>query len=340
MMNLEWNWNEWQYENSWKPCARVGAAMLSSVLLLMSVQEPLQMPTAASALTKTDFGVSALQKDTGSSAILKKAQKIVCEEQMLVTEFLPEKEIDSATYEEQPVGGVYVEAIPMQTNRIADLSIDEKNEETVHEIRNIEKTEEISDITAIPDTTVAADTTVIPDATVIPDTTVIPAEEAEEEAANMAADNGYLINDSGMIYGISGTKDLVEDGILILPSEDCTGIAAGALNTLGAEVEEIKIPANLTEIEPGAFTGLSELGWIETDPANAAYFSIDGVLYTADGTELLVFPAAWTGTFQVPADVTRFAEYAFEGTNLTCIDARACALEETGNLTGSVELLQ
>lgn len=86
--------------------------------------------------------------------------------------------------------------------------------------------------------------------------------------------------------------------------------------------------------------GLSNLGWIEADAANPAYVTVDGVLYTADGTVLLAFPAAWTGTFQVPEGVKSFAESAFDGTNLECIDARSCTLEQAGSIPETVKLLE
>lgn len=116
--------------------------------------------------------------------------------------------------------------------------------------------------------------------------------------------------------------------------------AEGALSDLGSAVEEIEIPVNITNIQSGAFAGLSNLGWIEADAANPAYVTVDGVLYTADGTVLLAFPAAWTGTFQVPESVKSFAESAFDGTNLECIDARSCTLEQTGSIPETVKLLE
>lgn len=122
-------------------------------------------------------------------------------------------------------------------------------------------------------------------------------------------------------------------------NEDEEGSIA-ALSGLGSAVEEIEIPANITNIQPGAFVGLSDLGWIEADAANPAYVTVDGVLYTADGTVLLAFPAAWTGTFQVPESVKSFAESAFDGTNLECIDARSCTLEQAGSIPETVKLLE
>ena len=140
--------------------------------------------------------------------------------------------------------------------------------------------------------------------------------------------------------GPSGSKEVIQDGVLLFPEEGCSQIAGGALSDLGSAVEEIEIPANITNIQPVAFIGLSNLGWIEADAADPAYVTIDGVLYTADGTVLLAFPAAWTGTFQVPESVKSFAESAFDGTNLECIDASSCTLEQTESIPETVKLLE
>ena len=133
--------------------------------------------------------------------------------------------------------------------------------------------------------------------------------EEEEEPIEVGNINtGYLINAEGVIYGLSGSKEVIQDGVLLFPEEGCSQIAGGALSDLGSAVEEIEIPVNITNIQSGAFAGLSNLGWIEADAANPAYVTVDGVLYTADGTVLLAFPAAWTGTFQVPESVKSFAK--------------------------------
>lgn len=165
-----------------------------------------------------------------------------------------------------------------------------------------------------------------------------PVVEEPIEVGNI--NTGYLINAEGVIYGLSGSKEVIQDGVLLFPEEGCSQIAGGALSDLGSAVEEIEIPVNITNIQSGAFAGLSNLGWIEADAANPAYVTVDGVLYTADGTVLLAFPAAWTGTFQVPESVKSFAESAFDGTNLECIDARSCTLEQTGSIPETVKLLE
>lgn len=105
---------------------------------------------------------------------------------------------------------------------------------------------------------------------------------------------GFVTDASGMICGISDLSVISEDGYLILPSEGCRGIAAGAFASCKDIISEIYIPANISEIEERAFTDLTSLGWIEME-TSAGYYTEDGVLFSKDGTCLLAFPPARTG---------------------------------------------
>lgn len=88
---------------------------------------------------------------------------------------------------------------------------------------------------------------------------------------------GFLLDASGKITGCQNV--LVIDGVLCLPSDiRCTGVAAGTLASLGTEIYEIYIPANIAAIEEGAFDGLPELIFIEVHPDNPVYESREGIL--------------------------------------------------------------
>ena len=61
-----------------------------------------------------------------------------------------------------------------------------------------------------------------------------------------------------------------------------------------------------------AFNGCSALEAVNVN--NSAYVSVDGVLYTADGKTLVLYPQNKAGdTFTVPDTVTKIARYAFKG---------------------------
>lgn len=315
-MDIGLNWNEWHQEAARKPYARVGVTLLSGALILMSAQEIVSLYLEKNLISEIE--VCATTEDINVSG-----------------NDLPEKvTIEAIQTDVNQADVIQVAAVPaeilVEEPMVEEIAVEEPVvEEVVAEKPGVKR-----------DTTInVASEPVITN----PDSMENVKNENEDEEGSIAVgntDTGYLINAEGMICGLSGDKEVIKDGVLYFPEEGCSGIARGALSGLGSAVEEIEIPANITNIQPGAFVGLSNLGWIEADAANPAYVTVDGVLYTADGTVLLAFPAAWTGTFQVPESVKSFAESAFDGTNLECIDARSCTLEQAGSIPETVKLLE
>lgn len=315
-MDIGLNWNEWHQEAARKPYVRVGVTLLSGALILMPAQEIVSLYLEKNLIS--DIAVCATTEDINVSG-----------------NDLPEKVTIEAIQTDVNQADVnQAAAVPaeilVEEPMVEEIAVEEPVvEEIVAEKPGVKR-----------DTTInVASEPVITN----PDSIENVKNENEDEEGSIAVgntDTGYLINAEGMICGLSGDKEVIKDGVLYFPEEGCSGIARGALSGLGSAVEEIEIPANITNIQPGAFVRLSDLGWIEADAANPAYVTVDGVLYTADGTVLLAFPAAWTGTFQVPESVKSFAESAFDGTNLECIDARSCTLEQAGSIPETVKLLE
>ena len=315
-MDIGLNWNEWHQEAARKPYVRVGVTLLSGALILMPAQEIVSLYLEKNLISEIE--VCATTEDINVSG-----------------NDLPEKvTIEAIQTDVNQADVIQVAAVPaeilVEEPMVEEIAVEEPVvEEIVAEKPGVKR-----------DTTInVASEPVITN----PDSIENVKNENEDEEGSIAVgntDTGYLINAEGMICGLSGDKEVIKDGILYFPEEGCSQIARGALSGLGSAVEEIEIPANITNIQPGAFVGLSDLGWIEADAANPAYVTVDGVLYTADGTVLLAFPAAWTGTFQVPESVKSFAESAFDGTNLECIDARSCTLEQAGSIPETVKLLE
>lgn len=83
----------------------------------------------------------------------------------------------------------------------------------------------------------------------------------------------------------------------------------------------ITIPSSVTSIGEGVFSGCVKLTSFNLDKDNPAYCLIDGALYNKDVTLLLYVPVASTGSFEIPATVTRIGNYAFSDcsklTNIT-----------------------
>lgn len=315
-MDIALNWNEWHQETVRKPYARVGVTLLSGALILMSAQEIVSLYLEKNLIS--EIAVCATTEDINVSG-----------------NDLPEK---------VTIEAIQTDVNQADVNQAAAVPAEILVEEPI--VEEIAVEEPVVEEIVAEKPGVKRDTTINGASEPIitnPDSMENVKNETEEEEEPIEVGNintGYLINAEGVIYGLSGSKEVIQDGVLLFPEEGCSQIAGGALSDLGSAVEEIEIPANIINIQPGAFVGLSNLGWIEADAANPAYVTVDGVLYTADGTVLLAFPAAWTGTFQVPESVKSFAESAFDGTNLECIDARSCTLEQTGSIPETVKLLE
>lgn len=315
-MDIALNWNEWHQETVRKPYARVGVTLLSGALILMSAQEIVSLYLEKNLIS--EIAVCATTEDINVSG-----------------NDLPEK---------VTIEAIQTDVNQADVNQAAAVPAEILVEEPI--VEEIAVEEPVVEEIVAEKPGVKRDTTINGASEPIitnPDSMENVKNETEEEEEPIEVGNintGYLINAEGVIYGLSGSKEVIQDGVLLFPEEGCSQIAGGALSDLGSAVEETEIPVNITNIQSGAFAGLSNLGWIEADAANPAYVTVDGVLYTADGTVLLAFPAAWTGTFQVPESVKSFAESAFDGTNLECIDARSCTLEQTGSIPETVKLLE
>ena len=315
-MDIGLNWNEWHQEAARKPYVRVGVTLLSGALILMSAQEIVSLYLEKNLIS--EIAVCATTEDINVSG-----------------NDLPEK---------VTIEAIQTDVNQADVNQAAAVPAEILVEEPI--VEEIAVEEPVVEEIVAEKPGVKRDTTINGASEPIitnPDSMENVKNETEEEEEPIEVGNintGYLINSEGVIYGLSGSKEVIQDGVLLFPEEGCSQIAGGALSDLGSAVEEIEIPVNITNIQSGAFAGLSNLGWIEADAANPAYVTVDGVLYTADGTVLLAFPAAWTGTFQVPESVKSFAESAFDGTNLECIDARSCTLEQTGSIPETVKLLE
>lgn len=108
-----------------------------------------------------------------------------------------------------------------------------------------------------------------------------------------------------------------------------TAIGARAFD--GCRLETLTVPASVTQIAEGAFLGCTSLEEIRVEAGNPAYVSADGVLYSADRSLLLCWPAAKSSRgFRVPEGVARIAAQAFSGYQLTDTLYLPASLQELG----------
>ncbi|MDO4564369.1 MAG: leucine-rich repeat protein [Clostridia bacterium] len=90
-----------------------------------------------------------------------------------------------------------------------------------------------------------------------------------------------------------------------------TGLSSNAFLG-GTIIYTIHIHAGLVNIEEGALNAYIDLQNIYVHEDNPAFMDVDGVVFTKDGTTLFSFPQ-WrdVAEFEVPAEVTKIAGYAF-----------------------------
>ena len=79
-------------------------------------------------------------------------------------------------------------------------------------------------------------------------------------------------------------------------------------------LETINIPRNLTNLGSGVFSDCNNLKNITVDENNSTYSSVDGVVYSKDGTTIVQYPSGKDGeSYKINDNVTNIADRAFFG---------------------------
>ena len=114
-----------------------------------------------------------------------------------------------------------------------------------------------------------------------------------------------------------------EDAFVVIPeyspsNDRVTAVAAGALR--GCEsVAALQIPKTVCYIGDLAFADCPNLLYVSVSRDNPAYTDLDGVLYTKDGSCLLLYPAMRAGSsVQVSSNVTSIGSMAFYNCAYLC----------------------
>lgn len=123
------------------------------------------------------------------------------------------------------------------------------------------------------------------------DTSFVQEEDTSTEENNEIREiAGFFVDNHGYIVGVTEALSFT-DGILAIASDsECVGIKGNAFADVEADVFEIYIPANICEIESGAFDVFSNLMYIEVSEESLYYYSMDGILYSKSGKEI-AYPA-------------------------------------------------
>ena len=129
-----------------------------------------------------------------------------------------------------------------------------------------------------------------------------------ENNPNYKSVNGSLYSKDGkelICYIMSGNETEIS-----IPNT-VTRLASGAFS-LCVSMTKIYVPASVRSMNGSPFSDCNSLTSIEVDENNPAYKSIDGNLYSKDGTTLIKYAKGKTETeFVVPSGVTNISEVAF-----------------------------
>lgn len=115
----------------------------------------------------------------------------------------------------------------------------------------------------------------------------------------------------GAFWGCGAIKNiLIPNSLMTIPQNAFAGCS----------IESIVIHSSVTRISIFAFQLCSRLSNIEVAEDNKYYMSKDGILYSKDGAELVVYPSGKKdSSFEIPNGVKYIAEYAFDKCKLTSI---------------------
>jgi BspA type Leucine rich repeat region (6 copies) len=127
---------------------------------------------------------------------------------------------------------------------------------------------------------------------------------------------GYSItNGTVTITGYTGSG-----GAWTIPST-ISGLPVTSIGScLCASLINVTIPSTVTNVAGGAFSGCTSLTAITVETNDAAYSSLDGVLFDKSQTTLIECPDGKAGAYTIPNSVTNIGSSAFSGcTSLTTI---------------------
>lgn len=80
-------------------------------------------------------------------------------------------------------------------------------------------------------------------------------------------------------------------------------------------LSEVTIPVSVSEIDVMAFLHCRLLNDLQIESGNPYFYSKDNSIFTKDGSSLISCPANFSGTYKIPAHVTKIRKYAFHSCN-------------------------
>jgi hypothetical protein len=116
------------------------------------------------------------------------------------------------------------------------------------------------------------------------------------------------------IYNDTGTT--IKDGLYFNSSNEAAQQDRLLVAIPTSSISTYKIDKEVEFITSSAFANLTSLQTITVDEQNTSYKSIDGILYSKDGTTLVAVPRNYqTSAITVPATTKKINKFAFYGLN-------------------------
>ena len=123
----------------------------------------------------------------------------------------------------------------------------------------------------------------------------------------------YTIDSKQLIFYPSGKVDeeyTVLDGVTSLTLDGWSGTSVFYENQY---LKTINLPSSITKINGYDYRQLKNLENINVSDDNPTYSSVDGIVYSKDKTELVVYPGGRSSyEFIVPSHVTKISGHAFD----------------------------
>ena len=105
------------------------------------------------------------------------------------------------------------------------------------------------------------------------------------------------------------------DSVRIPDMLDCLPVSGveGFCGKGESGITSLTLPAGVTNVDWRAFSSCGKLENIIVDPANPAFCSIDGDVFSRSMTDLVYVPPVRAGVYAIPASVSRVRKFAFAG---------------------------
>lgn len=146
-------------------------------------------------------------------------------------------------------------------------------------------------------------------------------------------------------YSLFGAPDMVvpQQATYEGESYQVTGIQRGACHQF-PNIETITVPEGVTQIDELVFTQIPNLRSIDIQDANATCATVDGVMYSADMSELRIYPTnKQDESYTTPESVTTIKRFAMTGANylksLTFSDSVSVYDDRSVSTLGSTEVI-